>query len=416
MAPRPRLWIALLSAMALTNQLSVNIVRPATTYKVDELGGDTTVVGLIAAAYAVVPLVSAMSVGRLAQRLPALSGLMAGGFLTMMAGAAAIALSPAVWAMFAGTALLGFGQLVFTIGGQSAVGRIAGERRLDSGFGWFTAGVSAGQMLGPPTAGWIMVRPDSAPFPGGSDAAIAFGGLVVLPALAVLAASVLRSHKGTGTATGGASPTKGVPHGSGPGSRPEHVSARQVLRRPGVGSHVVASSGLLALTDILVAFVPLLGEEAGLSPVVVGLLLAMRGVGSLLSRVLLGTLTARVRRETLLTASLVCSAASFTAFPFTLGHPGAAGVLMVIGGFFLGLGQPLTMSMVALAVPPGWRPPALALRLVGNRLGQVVVPVAAGAIAAPAGPAGAVWLGSGLLMVSVAERRFSPGRRKGEES
>jgi MFS family permease len=84
---------------------------------------------------------------------------------------------------------------------------------------------------------------------------------------------------------------------------------------------------------------------------------------------------------------------------------------MAVGGFFLGLGQPLTMTLVVQSVPTAWRSTALAVRLLGNRLGQVALPVAAGAIATVVGPGGAIWFASALLLVSGAEKaiRRRPG-------
>ena len=75
-----------------------------------------------------------------------------------------------------------------------------------------------------------------------------------------------------------------------------------------------------------------------------------------------------------------------------------------MGGFFLGLGQPLTMTLISTAVPGTWRGSALAVRLMGNRLGQVILPVVAGAVAAPFGPGGAIWLTCALLVASGVEK------------
>src|SRR5699024_11928334 len=85
----------------------------------------------------------------------------------------------------------------------------------------------------------------------------------------------------------------------------------------------------------------------------------------------------------------------------------AAFVLMAVGGCTLGLGQPLTMTMITQAVPRTWRSPALALRLMGNRIGQVVLPIAASAVAGPIGPAGGIWFACAILGVSGIERLVS---------
>ena len=71
------------------------------------------------------------------------------------------------------------------------------------------------------------------------------------------------------------------------------------------------------------------------------------------------------------------------------------GVLLVILGFFLGLGQPLTMTVITTAVPPNSRGAALAVRMLGNKSGQVALP----AIIASA--TAAVGIGGGFAVLGM---------------
>jgi sugar phosphate permease len=77
-------------------------------------------------------------------------------------------------------------------------------------------------------------------------------------------------------------------------------------------------------------------------------------------------------------------------------------VVLVVAGFFLGIGQPLTMSLIVQAVPDDARGTALAIRLFGNRVDQVATPAGAGLVAGAAGIAAAFWLLGGLLAVAAA--------------
>ena len=83
-------------------------------------------------------------------------------------------------------------------------------------------------------------------------------------------------------------------------------------------------------------------------------------------------------------------------------HLAALAVVLVVAGFFLGIGQPLTMSLIVQAVPDDARGTALAIRLFGNRFGQVATPAVAGLLAGAAGIAAAFWLLGGLLAVAAA--------------
>lgn len=80
---------------------------------------------------------------------------------------------------------------------------------------------------------------------------------------------------------------------------------------------------------------------------------------------------------------------------------------LLVGGFLLGVGQPLTMSMLSRAVPDNARSSVLALRMVANWVGQVGVPSIAGVVAASAGAAGAWWLSCVLLLTAAVVSRWS---------
>ena len=77
----------------------------------------------------------------------------------------------------------------------------------------------------------------------------------------------------------------------------------------------------------------------------------------------------------------------------------ALGLSIAIVGFLLGIGQPLTMSIVSKKTPVQERDMAISIRLFGNRMGQFLVPLAAGALAAPFG-ASSVFIGLGVLVAS----------------
>jgi hypothetical protein len=67
------------------------------------------------------------------------------------------------------------------------------------------------------------------------------------------------------------------------------------------------------------------------------------------------------------------------------------------------------MSWLAEATPAGLRGRAMSLRLTGNRLGQVVVPSAAGLLAAGTGAAGVLVLtAASLTAAGVAAGRRPP--------
>ncbi|HXD27375.1 MAG TPA: MFS transporter, partial [Arthrobacter sp.] len=70
--PRSQAWLWTLVVAGFFSQTALNLVRPVTTYKLIDLGADATAIGLVTAAYAILPVVSAMWLGRLTDRIPGL--------------------------------------------------------------------------------------------------------------------------------------------------------------------------------------------------------------------------------------------------------------------------------------------------------------------------------------------------------
>ncbi|MFJ5861868.1 MFS transporter [Pseudarthrobacter sp. NPDC092439] len=375
----------MLIAAAVLCQIALNLARPLISYKVLALGGDSLSVGLTSASYALVPVAAAIWLGRVSDRRNSLRGMVAAGTLLLAAGPFVLFTSSSLLLVAAASAVLGLGHLFFTIAGQSAIARFVSLDRMDAAFGWFTASFAVGQMVGPLLAGLAMG--DAGGAPAGVRLADSNAALIIAGIIAVLAVPFA-----LGTAAGGAA---GGPRTEAPGARPASIAS--LLRYPTVKTNMVASLALLATTDILVAFLPLLGESTGVSPTVVGVLLATRAAASIASRLLLPLLVAHWSRPGLVLASLAGAGTALALVPWLFERPWIAGILLALGGFFLGLGQPITMSLVTQAVPPASRGAALALRLLGNRIGQVTLPAAAGLLAAPVGPSGALWMSCVVL-------------------
>ncbi|NUL45884.1 MFS transporter [Cellulosimicrobium funkei] len=439
-------WLWVMIAAAVLTQTALNLLRPVTSYKLLALGAGEATVGLATAAYAILPLVFAMSLGRLSSRLPTLRGMIALGALVLGLGGVGLAFGSTIAVLMVSSAVLGMGHLVFTIAGQTVIGQRSAPENMDAAFGWFTAAFSVGQMSGPLISGLILGNATlseashSAEFAGRIDGALWLGAVCSLLAVPVM--YLMRADGGRRSRRQPAEPTEepedrahglgdedgaatepapdaetslgASEEGDAATARPERPTMLAIWRVPGVPSHMMASLALLAMLDILTAFMPLVGEAAGVSPFWVGILLAVRGGASFLSRIVLPWMSDRWERHHLVLVSLLASAVALGFVPPALEGWQAiwlAVVLMAVGGFALGIGQPLTMSLVSQAVPQTWRGPALAFRLVGNRVGQVVMPVVAGLAAAPLGPAGGIWCACLVLAASGTERLIS-GRKR----
>ncbi len=118
----------------------------------------------------------------------------------------------------------------------------------------------------------------------------------------------------------------------------------------------------------------------------------------MLSRLSLGKLSNRYSTVKILVVSNSVSVISCIAMAFAPNVISLA-IIVAIAGFALGVGQPLTMSLVSQATAPTDRAMAVSARLTGNRLGQFIVPALAGLLAASAGTS-AVFIGMAALLAT----------------
>jgi MFS family permease len=377
-APKPPGWLARVLAGVVLTQAALYLARPVTSYRALALGADARAVGLITAAFALVPLVVAVPLGRASDRWRP-GWLLTGGIALGVLACALLGLAGSLPGLALASAVLGLGHLALTLAGQSLIARQSGDDRHDRDFGLYAAAASAGQLIGPALAGIVL----GAAGHSLEDATTA--GFLVAAGLMALAV-----------------PTSLGTDRLGPAGRPRDRSEGRPLRAGeligarGVPAGMFASLAILATVDVLTAYLPVLGSQRGIPPAVVGGLLSLRAAASILSRVLIPWMVGRLGRVRLLAASAAGSALLTAALPLA-GGTAALAVLLAAAGFLLGIGQPLTMSMVVQAVPEGTRGTALAIRLTGNRFGQVATPAAAGLVAGAAGVSAAFFLLGGLL-------------------
>jgi sugar phosphate permease len=175
---------------------------------------------------------------------------------------------------------------------------------------------------------------------------------------------------------------------------------------------MLASMMVTGAVDIIALYLPALGVKRGIPAATIGILLSLQSVASMISRVFLSKLVKKLGRSELITLSTVLAAITIGIFIFPLSLPVIAVALFLVG-ICLGIGQPLTMTIISITVPPASRGMWLAIRLVANRFGQSAVPGAIGLLAAPFGVSGVFFATSlSLALVSGASRYTLPKGQK----
>ncbi|MFC8828542.1 MFS transporter [Streptomyces sp. NPDC057137] len=404
MAAGDRRWLLRLVIAFAFSQAAVSMARPAVSYRALALGADERAVGVIAGVYALLPLFAAVPLGRRTDRGRCVP-LLAVGAVLIGVGCGLSGTAGSLAALAAWSGVMGLGHLCFVIGAQSIVARRSSPAEQDRNFGHFTIGASLGQLVGPVAAGLLVSGHDGAM---GRTSALA---LVVSAGVAAVSLTCLRRIEapltpaagpdGKGKRSGqGRQDGKGKPGRKSRPPRPGKVSVWRILRTRGVPSGIFVSLAVLSATDILTAYLPVIGEDRGISPTTIGVLLSLRAAAAIACRLVMTPMIQRVGRTVLLTVSCLLGGLLCAGIALPVPVWGLA-LMLVALGFCLGVGQPLSMTTVVRAAPEEARSTALALRLTGNRLGQVAAPASAGLVAGVAGT-GAPFMMLGVLLLGAA--------------
>ncbi|MEN9411679.1 MAG: hypothetical protein RIQ92_116 [Actinomycetota bacterium] len=372
-------WIRRLLWSSTITQGVIYILRPMITYRALELDASASVVGLIAALYALLPVLMALSFGRWAGTLGE-GRFVIFGSAGLALSSAALLFSDSLALLAISAALSGTAHLACMVGGQTMVSLKSPRDKYDHYFGYYTFSASLGQLLGPLIA--VLVAGSTGVIPQSIGSAFA-----VALAFSILSLVPVFTWRGEG-------PTVKGEISSGGALR----SAGKLIRNPKIFAAIYTSLAISSVGDILIVFLPLFGTEKKFSSFSIGVIIAIRAGASMLSRLSLGALSNRFTTKQILVVSnsisvVMCFAMAFASNVFTLA------ILVLIAGFSLGVGQPLTMSLVTQATRPEERAIAVSARLTGNRFGQFVIPAGAGLVAASSGTS-AVFIGLSILLAT----------------
>jgi predicted MFS family arabinose efflux permease len=352
---------------AFFEQTCASMVRVTITYRTVELGLSPLWIGIITTVFAVLPLFMALQVGRFIDRGNDAKTAWIGGGLMLLA-CLGFALWHSLTGLLVATALLGCAHLLLVISQQVLCTRHAGSRGTESAIGNYMVANAVGQAVGPAIVGWM-----------GGDASIPPTLDLFMLAVPFAALTFFLSFA--------LPPGPPVPPRA-KNSKP--MSVGDIARQPGLTAIFMVSVVTVVAQDLIVVYLPLLGSERGLSVDTIGWLLTVRAIASMSSRFLFYRINILLGRWRLIVSSTTVSAITYAAIalplPLFLMH-----VAIAFSGFALALAVTGSIAGVLALSPPGSQGTANSLRMTGNRLGQLIIPFAAGALATASG-AGAIFV------------------------
>jgi predicted MFS family arabinose efflux permease len=239
-------------------------------------------------------------------------------------------------------------------------------------FSWLALGFAISNSIGPLVAGYAI---------DGFGHARAFLILAFFPAVAIL---LLWQRKR-------------------PLPRPEQVPLAKragvldLLRIAGL-RHTFWVSLLLATGwDLFTFLTPLYGARLGLSAAAIGFILSTFAVATLTVRIAMPVLIKKLRQWVIILAALGISGTCYLLFPFAQSVPPLI-LLSFVLGLGLGSAQPVIMSLLYAASPPGRQGEAVGLRTSLLNGSHTLIPLASGAASTAVGMAPVFWVLAACLL------------------
>jgi MFS family permease len=343
-----------------------------------ELGASQFMIGVLMALYAIVPLVLAVYVGRLADRVgPRFPMLI--GTIGVTVGLLLPPLFPGLPALFVCALVLGSTFHFFFITVQGIAGGIGGSENRSRNFALVGMGFSAAGFIGPFLAGLTI------------DHIGHLAAFLVLSAFPLVPVLVLWLKPGF------------LPKTRKRGPVDPNRSAMDLWRVRSLRYTFIASGIISSAWDLFQFYFPVYGHSVGLSASAIGAILGVFALATFTIRIVLPMLARRYSEAQVLTGGVFIAAAAFALFP-AFGSPYALAAVAFLLGLGVGCGQPMSMSLIYALAPAGRQAEAAGVRVTANNVTHLIIPILFGSLGtafgyAPVFFSNAVLLvGAGVLM------------------
>lgn len=376
--PRRRLVRGLvfpLLANAGLAQIIVTLARIAISYRAAELSLSPSQVLILSASFSVLPAALAIGMGRYNDGHGNGMAALVGTGLMVAACAAILAPGMSAWHLLLASIALGLGQTFQLTGLQGEVGLLRRTRHRERMVGGLMVWQAIGQVSAPVFLSAMALSQGQI-----SAKLAAVSTLIALISFA-LSASLWRNA------------TKPQLKGAQPGG------LRRLLVSPHLVWVMIAGSLCVAVHDLMLIYLPVIGPTRDIPPSQIGLLLALSAGGQTASRALYGLAVEKVGPRRLMSVGILGTAIPTAMLALPVGVVWIA-IFLALSGLAMGLAISSSLLLTMSMAPVEARATGLGLRLAVNRIGQFVIPVASGAAAATLGP-DAVFMVVGMLLAAV---------------
>lgn len=361
--------------VSLAAHVALTAARVTTALHALSLHASEFSVGVLMALFALFPMIFAVPMGRLIDRI-GIKKPMAFGCLSITIGCGMPGLIGGLPVLYPAVVLIGTGFMAIHIASQHAVGAISTTENRSANFSLLALGFSVSSFLGPIIVGIVI---DHARFSVAYAVCCGFSALG-LGAIACSALGRLElNHQGVRQSGG---------------------SALDMLRDPDMRRIYLVGILLASAWDLFTFVTPIQGTRMGFSASTIGLILGCFSAATFGVRLAMPWISRRCTEWQILTAALLLAVVSYALFPF-MHQPLSLMAIAALLGLALGSSQPNVLALLHHAAPAGRGGEAIGIRATIGNASQVILPLAFGAAGATFGLFVVFWGMSAMIGAGV---------------
>jgi len=340
-------WVFILFS-GLLYWLAHSLTRPLIALHAQSLGMTEAEIGMVVGVYAVLPFLLAIPSGGIADKIGRVKVLRFGSVLMLLSGAFYM-LSSNIYFLFVGQIFAGFGQMLVWLVIQVMI--TTEKTKQSERIASFTLYTTLGQVLGPLIGGFLTEK---------FHMGVNFGVYTLFSFILVVFAFQLKEPNRPILTTK-------------MNIKKMYGSSLLLLRNKGILATLLCTFIALFILDARMTFLPIYLQDIGITPFQIGLLISIGACSALFIKPIYPALIKYFGYKILLIITFIISLSLLFLTP-VLNQFYSFAVLLVVSGLALGINQPLSLSMISDQTEDSERGIAIGLRLMANRLSQLLDP------------------------------------------
>jgi len=185
------------------------------------------------------------------------------------------------------------------------------------------------------------------------------------------------------------------------GIRDSYMSGFHLTRSRAVQFGLIGTFLIMFIQVLYMGFIPIYLNELGYSTLLISLIVSVKGLAGMLVRFVLGWIMNVASLERILLVAGFCAAVCLTITPVGSMLAASMVVLAFVMGAATGINMPVSIMIMVNDTAETERGRLMGLRLLVNRLSQVVSPALFGMLGAGVGLTAAFYSGGALLLATM---------------